>query len=579
VEESSSSGGVAAGASAAAKARRLNETAEIVLVEAGPYISFANCGLPYYVGGEIGQRDSLFVTDAASFGARFRVDVKLNCRCVAIDPDRCSVTLQRSGAAEHLEYDRLVLATGTVALEPPIEGLDAPSVFTCRTVPDVDAITACVQELLPHEAEGSQMQAVRDSGLRALVIGGGYIGLECAEQLMHRGFDVTVVELLPQLMAALDPEMAQPIHAALLRAGAEVILGDAVARIEASEGRWRAILRSEKAVCFDLALLAAGVRPNVALAREAGLKLGPSGAIAVDAFQRTSRSEIFAAGDNSESLYLPIEQPRNVPLAGPANKQGRVAGANAALDLLGAEEQDPRRLRMGGVQGTGIVRVCGTVAGGTGLTERLADQNGVKCATTYVWGPSHAGYYPGAEEMLLKVTYEPESGRLLGGQVVGGEGVDKRLDVLATAIYGKLTVEDLAQLDLAYAPPFGSAKDLTVMAGFIASNARAGVSPAISAAELLSSSQQGQPPFVVDVRSQREYDAAHIDGAVNIPLDQLRQRGDQIPRDRPVVVHCGVGYRSYLAQRVLLNLGWTDVRNLLGGYALYRQVELASKGR
>lgn len=566
-------GGVAAGASAAAKARRMNEQAEIVMIEAGPHISFANCGLPYYVGGEITDRAALFVTEAGSFGRRFHVDVRLETRCEAVDARSRELTLRGpDGAEARLSYDRLVLATGTTPVIPPIVGIDAPCMFTCRTVPDVDDIVARIDALVPHESESEQPRALSDSKLAALVIGGGYIGLECAEQLMRRGFRVTVVELAEQLMAPLDAEMTAPIKWALERAGARIALADAVEAIaEAGPERWIARLRRGGEVIFDLGLVATGVRPDSALARQAGLSLGSSGAISVDVQQRTSDPAIFAAGDNCESVYLPCAMPRNVPLAGPANKQGRVAGANAALDLLGAAADDPRRLKLRGVLGTGIVRVSGVVAGGTGLTEKMAAAIGKTVAAAYVWGPSHAGYYPGAEQMLVKVTYEPETGRVLGGQVVGGDGVDKRLDVLATAIFGGLTVEDLSQLDLAYAPPFGSAKDVAILAGFVASNARAGVSPAISPAALVEQLKGAEPPLVIDVRSEREYGSGHIAQAVNIPLEQLRARIAEVPRDRPVVVHCGVGYRSYIAQRILAGSGLTNVRNLHGGYALYVQ--------
>lgn len=562
-------GGVAAGASAAAKARRTNEHAEIVLVEAGPYMSFANCGLPYFVGGEIAERESLFVADPDTFRARFRVDLRVQTRCTAVDRGGRTVTLEGPDGVDELGWDRLVLATGTLPFIPPMEGIDGPAMFTCRTVPGVDRIMERVQQLLPREREGAQHFAVRSSGLRALVIGAGYIGLECAEQLMRRGFAVTVVELLDQLMGPLDPEMTWPVQAALEAAGAEVRLGEAVTSIRPQGDRFVAELRSGRQVVFDVGIVGAGVRPNVELAAAAGLELGPSGAIAVDAWQRTSDPVIYAAGDNSESIYHPLGTVRNVPLAGPANKQGRAAGANAALDLADAGEDHPHRLQAGPVQGTGIVRVCGAVAGGTGLTAKMAASAELDVHEAYVWGSSHAGYYPGAERMLVKLLYRPESGRLLGAQVVGGDGVDKRLDVLATAIYAGLTVEDLARLDLAYAPPFGSAKDLTVMGGFVASNARSGVSPAITPAQLKRALAGDAPPLVVDVRSEREHAEGHVDGAINIPLEQLRDRLYEVPADRPVVVHCGVGYRSYVALRILAGHGRSNVRNLLGGWSLY----------
>ncbi len=562
-------GGVAAGASAAAKARRTSEEVEIVLLEAGPYMSFANCGLPYYVGGEIDSRAKLFVVQAEEFARRFNVDVRLGVRAESVCPAEHEVTVSTAdGGTETLSFSRLILATGTTPIRPPIEGIDRPDVFYCRTVPDVDAI---VDRL-------AAVPSVRPG--RAMIIGGGYIGLECAEQLLRRGLRVTVVELLDQLMGPLDPEMARPVQATLTAAGAEVILSDGVAKIsQAGDGDGAvAVTQAGREIPFDLAIVGAGVRPNVALAESAGLALGVTGAIIVDERQQTSEPAIYAAGDNCEATFLPTGSAVNVPLAGPANRMGRVAGTNAALDLHDATDDDVRRLRFGGVLGTAIVGVCGTVAGGTGLAEKAAAAAGVDVATAYLPGSSHAGYYPGAEKMLVKVVYDPADGRILGGQAVGGDGVDKRLDVLAAAIYARQTVADLEQLDLCYAPPFGSAKDVANLAGYAAANAVRGTSPGLSPAALLAELDGETPPLVIDVRLPAEHVAGHMDGSVNIPVDDLRDRLDEVPADRPVVVHCAVGYRSYVAQQILLNRGWTDVRNLYGGYGLLAQ-ELKAAGR
>ncbi len=556
-------GAVAAGASAAAKARRTSEQAEIVLIDAGPYMSFANCGLPYYVGGEIARRSDLLVADAKSFARRFRVDVRLGTAATGVSRAERTIELRRGdGPGETLGYDRLILATGTTPVRPPIEGLDAPNVLSCRTVPDADAIT----ERLAALAGSPDVP-------QAAILGGGYIGLECAEQLLGRGLKVTVVEMADQLMGPLDAEMAQPLQTALEEAGAEVILADAVDRMEIGDdgGATAAILASGRRVPLDVAIVGLGVRPNVALAEGAGIKLGPTGAIAVDARGRTSDPAVYAAGDNAEAVFLPTGTPVNIPLAGPANKQGRVAGANAALDLLDAPDDDPRRLSFTGVLATAVVRVCGTVAGGTGLSEKLARRMGIDVATAYVPGPSHASYYPGAEGMLIKLVYAPTDGKLLGAQVVGGDGVDKRIDVLATAVYAGLTVEDLEQLDLGYAPPLGSAKGPVVMAGFVAANALRGSAPSIGPMELLEEMQADDKPLVVDVRTPAEHAAGSYGPAVNIPLDELRDRIDEVPADRPVVVHCGVGYRSYLAQQILRNHGRRNVRNLLGGFSLLQR--------
>jgi len=570
-------GGVAAGASAAAKARRTSEDVEIILLEAGPYISFANCGLPYYVGGEIPDRDELFVMDPKVFARRFALRVRTETRVESVDAKARTVTL--AGTGEHIAYDRLILATGAEPIRPPIAGLDRPNVFALRTVPDADAIAARLAEARHGEGEALAAQRVT-APLRAVVIGGGYIGLEAAEQFRRRGLAVTVIEMAGQLMPGpLDAEMAWPLRGALEKLGCEVILSDAVAEVVDDDGAAAAaVTRSGRRVPFDLAVLAVGVRPSVGLAREAGLKLGPTGAVAVDAMQRTSDPAIYAAGDNSEAEHLVLGRPVNIPLAGPANKAGRVAGANAALDLAGAGQDDPRRLRLRGVLGTAVVRVGDVVAGVTGLTELQARREGVDCRVVYVPGTSHAGYYPGAERLLLKLLYDPATGRLLGAQAVGGAGVDKRLDVLATALAGGLTVEDLEQLDLCYAPPFGSAKDPVVMAGFVAANERRGVMPTITPGELLDALAGGDGPAVIDVRSPGEYDEGHLEPARNVPVDQLRARLDEVPADRPVAVYCGVGYRSYVAQQILANSGRRNVRNVTGGLGTIRQTRAARGG-
>lgn len=574
-------GGVAAGASAAAKARRMTEDIDIIILEAGPYVSFANCGLPYYIGGQIADRDDLFVVDRQMLAGRFRIDIRLNTTVSAIDRQRRTVMYVRpDGSTEEMGYDRLLLATGSVGIRPPVEGLDRKDIFTVRTVPDVDAIAGVLSgsQAIRQAAETPRAgEAGAAPARHAVIIGGGYIGLEMAEQLLRRGLKVTLIELADQIMLALDAEMALPLQEALSRAGAEVILGDAVAKVIDRDGPCGqacgvVATKSGREVPFDIGILAVGVRPNVGLAKAAGLRLGPTGAIQVDRFQRTSDAAIYAAGDNSETHHLVLKRPVSIPLAGPANKAGRVAGANAALDLVGATDDDPRRGSLRGVLGTAIVRVADRVAGVTGLTESAARREGLAVQVVYMTGPSHAGYYPGAEMIQLKLLYSPATGRLVGAQAVGGEGVDKRIDVLATAIAAGMTVEDLEQLDLCYAPPFGSAKDIVIQAGFAGGNIRRGVMPAITPAELLAELAGPNPPTVIDVRSPKEFAAGHLDGALNIPVDEIRDRLAEVPADGKVVVHCGVGYRSYIAQRILLDSGRTNVRNVLGGYGMIRQV-------
>jgi NADPH-dependent 2,4-dienoyl-CoA reductase/sulfur reductase-like enzyme/rhodanese-related sulfurtransferase len=559
-------GGVAAGASAAAKARRTSEDVEIVLVEAGEYISFANCGLPYYVGGDIPQRESLFVVNARTFAERFAIDLRTRTRATSVDPGARRVTLAgANGDSEEIDYHRLILATGTVAVNPPIEGLHRDNIFAVRTVPDVDAISDFLAADIIGESDAGPSE-------RALVIGGGYIGLETAEQLLQRGIMVTLVEMADQVMLAMDPEMSLPVQAALEEAGCRILLRDPVARIdEMSKGECVAETVSGERIPFDIGIVAVGVRPNVELARAAGLTLGQTGAIAVDSFQRTSDPSIYAAGDNSEAMHLVLNKPVNIPLAGPANKAGRAAGANAALDLMDVPEGDPRRLELKGVLGTAGVRVCGVLAAVTGLTEKRAVAEGLACQSLYIRGMSHAGYYPDAQPLLLKVLYDPETGRLLGAQAVGREGADKRVDVLATAITAKMTIEDLEQLDLAYAPPFGSAKDLEILAGFAGANARRGVMPSMTPAELLDELAGPTPPAVVDTRTDKEFAEGHLDEAINIPTDELRERIDEVPAG-PVAVHCASGYRSYVAQRILINRGRDDVRNVVGGWLMLREV-------
>jgi rhodanese-related sulfurtransferase len=331
--------------------------------------------------------------------------------------------------------------------------------------------------------------------------------------------------------------------------------------------------RSGVEIPFDMGILAVGVKPSVELARKAGIRLGHTGAIEVDSRQRTSDPSIYAAGDNSESHHLVLKKPVSIPLAGPANKAGRVAGANAALDLLGADEEDPRRLRFRGVLGTAGVRVCGLVAGTTGISEALANEEELDYSVTYMSGASHASYYPGAERMSLKVLHDPKSGKLLGAQCVGGKGVDKRIDILATAITAGMSVEDLEQLDLCYAPPFGAAKDIAILTGFAGANVRRGTMPETTPGKLLKALAEDPSALLLDVRTRKEYLAGHLTAALNIPVDDLRNRLDELPKDRRIFAYCHSGYRSYVAQRILLNRGWNDVWNVQGGYQIIERFQ------
>ncbi len=543
-------GGVAGGASAAARARRVSEDAQITLIERGKDISFANCGMPYHVGGSIPQRDRLLVQTPASFTRRFRVEVRTRCEAVRIDPARHEIVLRDlASERESVEpYDRLILSPGAEPIRPAIPGVDSPLVFTLRSLADMDAIKAAVDAL-----------ASRENG-HALIIGGGYIGLEMAEALRQRKLAVTLVELATQVFGPLDGEMAQPIHQQLADQGVKLLLGTSVTAISqqpAGPGPARLAVRlsTGDSITCDLAILAVGVRPEVRLAREAGLAIGPTGGIAVDDHMRTSDADIFAVGDAVEVKDLVSGGPVLVPLAGPANRQGRIAADNA----LGRDSV------YRSTQGTAICKVFDLAVGMTGLSEKALRRAGRRYEKVYVHPASHAGYYPGGAPMSLKLLFDPKTGGILGAQVVGAEGVDKRLDVLATAIRAGLTVQDLKDLELAYAPPYGSARDPINYAGFVASNSLEG-RVKLCHWEDVAAPSDGQ--MLLDVRTPAEVEAGTIPGAVSIPLDDLRRRMGELPKDKELLVFCHAGLRGYIACRILSQNGFA-CRNLTGGYKTY----------
>lgn len=540
-------GGVAAGASAATKARRTDEDAEIVVFERGPYVSFANCGLPYYVGGDIPRVGDLLLMTPERFAQRFRIRVEVNHEVTRIDRTgrRVEVLDRQTGETRWEAYDRLVLAPGGRPILPPIPGIDLPGVFALTTVPDAENVR----------------QWVRQRGIRqAVVVGAGFIGLEAVEALLKLGLEVHLVEKLPQVLPQLDPEMAAPLADHLRRQGARLHLGAEVVRF-GGEGRLSGVeLATGEQVPAQLAIVAIGVRPELTLARDAGLAIGPAGGVAVDEGMRTSDPDVFACGDVAEVPNRVTGQKVRLPLAGPANKEGRIAGANAA----GAN------LRFPGVVGTSIVKVCDLSAGKTGLSEREARLAGFDPLVSYTHPLDHAGYYPGAKRMTIKLVVDRANGKLLGAQIVGPEGVDKRTDVLATAIYAGLTVEDLEGLDLAYAPPYSSAKDPAIMAGLVAANEWRGELKVVTPAEVARRLDGGERFRLLDVRTRQEYAAGHIPGAQLVPLDELRQSLDEIRRDGPIVVYCGVGYRSYHACKILAHHGH-DVSNLSGGFTSWEQ--------
>lgn len=542
-------GGVAGGASCAARARRLSEEAEILLIERGPYVSFANCGLPYFVGGEIQERAKLLVASPELLKSRFAIDVRTNTECAAIDREKKEVTLRQtsSGEVSTERYDALVLATGATPFLPAIPGIDRRGHFAVRSLPDVDQI---------QEWIGST------DAKTAAIVGGGYIGLEMAEQLAKRGLSVSIAEALDQLLAPLDPEMAAYLQLELQRHDVAVHLNDAVRTFEDPAKGEQAnastvVLQSGKRVPADIVILGLGVRPETGLAVQAGLTLGKSGGIKVSSTMVTSDPNIFAVGDAVEVSDIVTGQALLVPLAGPANRQGRIAADN----IFG------REAHYHGSLGTAIVRVFDMTAGGTGANEKTLRRAQIEFEAVHLHPAAHAGYYPNAHPLAIKILYGKNDRRLLGAQVAGKEGVDKRIDVLATAILAQMTVDDLAELELAYAPPFGSAKDPVNLAGMAAQNAADGLAPLAQWHEV--PEHEPRTFTLLDVREPMEYAAGHIDGSLHIPLGQLRQRLGEIPRDRPLIVHCQSGQRSYFAVRILRQHGF-DARNLSGSYKTWK---------
>jgi tRNA 2-thiouridine synthesizing protein A len=540
-------GGVAGGATAAARLRRLDERAEIVLVERGPYISFANCGLPYHISGAIADRDRLLVTSQARFEARYRIDVRSRTEALSIDRAAKTVRLRdlASGAEVDEPYDRLLLSPGAEAVRPPIRGIESPRIFTLRNIPDLDRLMAALAGDRPR---------------RAVVIGGGYIGLEVAENLHERGLFTTVVEGARQILAPFDEEMAAIVHAHIRDKAIELYLDDRIEHFEERPDHTLVFLASGKRLAADVVVLAIGVRPEVRLAREAGLDLGTTGGIRVDEHLTTTDPAIFAVGDAIEVTNRVSGRDALIPLAGPANRQARLA-ADAMLATAASAKRTHR-----GTLGTSILKVFDLAAACTGLNERQAKALGIPCRAIVVHAGSHASYYPGSQQLSLKLVFAPD-GRVLGAQAIGVDGADKRIDVIATAIAAGMSVDDLTDLELAYAPPFGSAKDPVNVAGYVAGNVLAGLHDIIDWRELrdlLASDPRSIQ--LVDVRTPEEFSVRTLPGARNIELDRLRDRLGELDPSRPVVVFCQVGLRGYLAERILKQSGFADVRNLTGGF-------------
>lgn len=537
-------GGVAGGASAAARARRVSEEAEIVLFERGPDVSFANCGLPYHVGNVIPDRGKLLVTTPEKLRERFRLDVRVQTSVEAIDRARKLVRVRDLATGREYEegYDKLILSPGAAPIRPAIPGADIPGVLTLRNLRDVDRIKSIV-----------------DAGARrAVVIGAGFIGLELVENLVHRGVETTLIESQAQVLPLLDREMVAPLADALRSAGVREVPSATVVAITQSARGFSVRLGSGEEIETDLVVLGVGVRPENQLALDAGLDIAPRGGILVDKYLTTSDPDIFAVGDAVAAPDFFSGEPVQVPLAGPANRQGRIAADNA----LG------RRVPWRGTQGTAILGLFGKTVAVTGATEKMLRRAGTAYRKVYVHPAHHAGYYPGAEGMTLKLLFAPDDGRLLGAQGVGGAGVDKRIDVLAVALQARMTVFDLEELELCYAPQYGSAKDPVNMAGFVAAGWLRGDHPQLAVEELLSR-PESERPWLLDVRTSKEYADGHIPGSFHIPVDELRQRLDEVPRDRPLAVYCQVGQRGYIATRLLRQHGF-EAANLSGGYKTYR---------
>lgn len=537
-------GGVAGGATAAARIRRADEGAEIVMLERGKYISYANCGLPYYIGGVISDRERLFVQTPESFGKRFNIDVRVENEVVEIQPKEHTVTIRRKDGSQYKEtYDKLLLSPGASPVRPPLPGIDSEGIFTLRNVNDTDRIKTYL---------------TAKNVKRAVVVGAGFIGLEMAENLHHAGVNVSVVEMGNQVMAPVDFSIAAHLHQHLTQKGVSLYLEQAVAAFERKGNEIRVILKSGETIVADMVILSIGVRPETTLAKAAGLRIGETGGIWVDEYLQTSEADIYAVGDAIEFPHPITGKPWLNYLANPANRQGRIVADNMVEGNKYAYE---------GAIGTAIAKVFDMTVASTGLAAKRLKQLGMEYAVSVTHSGSHAGYYPDALPLTVKLVFHPKTGKLYGAQSVGYDGVDKRIDQIALLIKQGGTVYDLIRLEHAYAPPFSSAKDPIAIAGYVASNIISGAMPAITWRELLATDRSGV--MLLDVRTAEEFSFGSLPGAVNIPLDDLRERMQELPKDKEIIVFCAVGLRGYLAQRILRGHGYTAVRNLIGGYKTF----------
>lgn len=535
-------GGVAGGASAAARLRRLDESAEIIILERGQYVSFANCGLPYYIGGAIADKSKLTLQTPQSFRARFNIDVRVNNEAVKIDPELQNVTVKdlKTGEVYTESYDHLILSPGADPIRPNIEGVGSDIVFTLRNIPDTLKIREYIDNAKPKSA---------------VVIGGGYIGVEMAENLSEAGLEVSVVELADHLIAPLDFDMAADVHRYIKSKKVNLYLNNGVKAINGNT-----VILQNGEIDTDMVILSVGVRPETALAKDCGVRVNQRGSIIVDRFMKTNMKNIYAVGDAVEAEDFITKSPAFIPLAGPANKQGRIAADNIA----GIPSQYT------GTQGSAVLKLFDMTVAATGINEKSAKAAGIDYDKTYIYSGSHASYYPGAENMSIKAIWDKQTLKILGAQIVGFDGVDKRMDVLAAAIRFGAKITDLTELELCYAPPFGSAKDPVNMLGFVAENITAGKVKQFFWHDVQDLPRDGSATLL-DVRTQTEVQRGRIDGFVNIPLDSLRERISEIPKDKPVYVHCHSGQRSYIACRILSGCGY-DCFNLAGGWRLYESV-------
>lgn len=538
-------GGVAGGMSAAARLRRISEDSEIIVLEKGEYVSYANCGLPYYIGGAIQDESALTLQTPESFKKRFNVDVRVNSEAVAIDRKTKKVKVKNTAGNKEYEesYDKLILSPGAEPIKPPIPGIDNPKIFTLRTIPDTMKVKEYINKHKPSSAA---------------VIGGGYIGIEMAENLKDLGLDVTVIEVLPQVLNVFDPEMASIAASHMKQNGVKLMLGQGAKEIKDEKDGIKIILSGGSEVKANLAILAIGVKPDVKLAKESSLAVDRG--ISVNEYLQTSDPDIYAVGDAIEVLNPVLNKKMPIPLAGPANKQGRIAADNII-------EGNKKKYR--GTLGTAVLKVFGLTAATTGSPEKSLKAAAIPCESIIIHPASHAGYYPGATGMSLKLIFSPGDGKILGAQAIGADMAEKKIDVISALIRMKGTVNDLTEFEQAYAPPYNSAKDAVNMAGFVAENVLSGKIRTISWQELLASAGDFT---IIDARSAGEFRAGSAPGAVNFPVDNIRNMLDKVPKGKKIAVYCGVGIRSYITVRILMQKGFKDVYNISGGFLSYMQI-------